>query len=130
MKKIKNIEKITTVCSSWKPSDIAFIKSLELSADNLVITFYSQLRNSVMGWPDSSKDFFEVVMTFKNITNLKLDFVNPSLQQVTGFDIQDISDNGLEKINFLIEDYENGIISFSCEDIEVNDLSEKKPIFF
>jgi len=30
----------------------------------------------------------------------------------------------------LIEDYENGIISFSCEDIEVNDLSEKKPIFF
>ena len=83
-----------------------------------------------MGWPDSSKDFFEVVMTFKNITNLKLDFVHPGLQQVTGFDIQDISDNGLEKINFLIEDYENGIISFSCEDIDVNDLSEKKPIFF
>ena len=65
MKKIKNIEKITTVYSFWKPSDIAFIKSLELSADNLVITFYSQLRNNVMGWPDSSKDFFEVVMTFK-----------------------------------------------------------------
>ncbi|MEZ0006278.1 hypothetical protein ABH942_001641 [Flavobacterium sp. 28YEA47A] len=74
---------------------MAFIKSIELSMDNLTIAFYCQLRNSVIGWPDISKDFFEIVLTFKNATNLKLDFVNQGPQQISGFDIQDISDNGL-----------------------------------
>ncbi|SFK44808.1 hypothetical protein SAMN05421692_4392 [Chryseobacterium indologenes] len=43
---------------------------------------------------------------------LKLDFSGGGLQQILGFDILDISNNGFEKNNFQIEDYENGCISF------------------
>ena len=70
-----------------------------------------------------SKDFFEVSMKFENIFNFKLDFTNNGLQQISGFDIIDISNHGLEKINFQIEDYENGTISFNCEEIEVINVS-------
>jgi hypothetical protein len=123
MKKVKDIEKITTVFNAWQPSDIAFIKSFEWSVHNLVINFYCQLREGVNGWPDVSKEFFEVSLTFGNVSGLKLAFDSSGLQQVSGFDILDISNNGLENINFQIEDYENGVISFSCEDIEVNKVS-------
>ncbi|PRB06823.1 hypothetical protein CQ046_01640 [Chryseobacterium sp. MYb7] len=74
MKKIINSEKITNIYSDWKPSDIAFIKSLEWSNYNLLIIFYCQLRENISGWPDSSKNFFEVSATFKSISSLKIDF--------------------------------------------------------
>ncbi|OPB88543.1 hypothetical protein BB021_08260 [Elizabethkingia ursingii] len=119
MKQIENIEKITSIYNTWKASDVAFLKTLEMSTNRLLISFYCQLRSDVNGWPDLSKDFFEVSMVFKNIYNLKLDFNNGQLQQILGFDIIDISDNNMENINFQIEDYENGRISFNCEEIEV-----------
>lgn len=40
--------------------------------------------------------------------------------------IIDTSDHGLENINFYIEDYEDGSIEFSCEDIEI--ISLQKPL--
>jgi len=128
MKKIEKIEKITSVYNAWKPSDIAFIKALEWSINNLAIIFFCQLRERVNEWPDMSKDFFEVSITFKNISRLKLDFNGAGLHQISGFDILDISDNGLEKINFQIEDYENGSINFSCEEVEINGLSNPEKI--
>jgi hypothetical protein len=45
------------------------------------------------------------------------------LHQLSGFDISDISDSGLEKVNFQIEDYENGSINFRCEQVEINKVS-------
>lgn len=130
MRKIKNIEKITSVYNAWKPSDIAFVKALEWSINNLVIIFYCQLRNSVNGWPDTSKAFFEISINFKNVTNLKFDFNGSGLHQVSGFDIIDVSENGLEKINFQIEDYENGSIEFSCEEVEINTVSNPSFVAF
>ena len=126
MRKIKNLEKITSIHRDWKPSDIAFIKSLEWSTQNLVINFYCQLRENVNGWPDTSGDFFEVSMTFKTVSGLKIDFSGTGLHQISGFDILDVSDNGLEKINFQVEDYENDTIHFFCEEIEINKISASK----
>jgi hypothetical protein len=123
MKKIKNISKVTGIYGTWKPSDVAFIKSLRWSIQDLIVVFYCQIRGGVSGWPDTSKDFFEISLTFSKVSNLRLQFNSMGLQQVTGFDIVDVSRNGLEKINFQIEDYENGIIAFYCEDIEVNEVS-------
>ena len=130
MRQIKNIEKITSVYSAWKATDVAFIKSLEWSMENLVIVFYCQVRGNVNGWPDTSKDFFEVTMTFKCVRNLTLKFSSNRLQQVSGFDILDVSDSQLGKIGFEIEDYENGIIGFACEDIEINSLSKPDKLPF
>lgn len=70
-----------------------------------------------------SREFFEVSIMFKNIVNLKLDINGQGLHQVSGFDIIDVSNDGLEKINFRIEDYEYDSISFSCQEIEVNEVS-------
>jgi hypothetical protein len=124
MRKINKIEKITRVYNLWTPSDIAYIKELEWSVNNLLIKCYCQLRGDTNGWPDNSKGFFEVSIDFKNISNLKLDFNGSGLHLITGFDIVDVSENGLEGINFWIEDYENGSIEFNCEDIEIISISD------
>jgi hypothetical protein len=126
MKMIKKIEKVTSIYTAWKPSDVAFIKSIEWSINNLVIIFYCQLRSNVNGWPDMSKDFFEIKVNFSNVSNLKLDFSGAGVHQISGFDILDISKNGLEKINFQIEDYENDSINFICEEVEIIEVSNPK----
>jgi hypothetical protein len=128
MRKIKNLEKVTSIYRDWKSSDITFIKSLEWSPQNLVINFYCQLREDVNGWPDISGIFFEVSIIFKTVSGLKIDFSGTGLHQISGFDILDISANGLEKINFQIEDYENDSISFFCEEIEIDKISASKKI--
>ncbi|SFN14158.1 hypothetical protein SAMN05421594_1319 [Chryseobacterium oleae] len=126
MKKIKNLEKITSIYRDWKPSDIAFIKSLEWSTQNLVINFYCQLRENVNGWPDVSGDFFEVSILFKTVSSLNIKFSGMGLHQISGFDILDLSANGLENINFQIEDYEDDSINFFCKEIEINNVSASK----
>jgi hypothetical protein len=130
MNKIKGIEKTTSVCTTWQPSDIAFITSLIWSAQNLTMVFYSQSRHGVNEWPDTSKDFFEISATFKNVLNLKIDFSDSGPHQITGFDILDISSDGLEKINFQIVDYETGMINFSCEEIEIDRISTNNRVIF
>lgn len=125
---IKKIEKIKSVYTSWKPSDVAFVKSLEWSINNLVIIFYCQLRSSVNGWPDMSKEFFVIKVKFNNVSNMKLDFSGAGLHQILGFDILDVSGNSLEKIAFQIEDYENDSINFSCEEIEIIEVSNPEKI--
>lgn len=128
MKIIKKIEKVTSVFPAWKPSDVAFIKALEWSNNNLVIIFYCQLRSDFNEWPDMSKDFFEVKINFSKVSSLKLDFSSAGLHQVSGFDILDASDKGLEKINFQIEDYENDSIYFFCEEVEITEVSDPERI--
>lgn len=120
MIKIKEIEKITDLYPEWRPSDIAYIKALEWSINKLSVIFLCQLRNKLTVWPDHSKFFFEIEMTFSDVLNLKLMLNGKAFQQISGFDILDFSQNGLEGINFEIVDYENEIINFSCKEIEVN----------
>jgi hypothetical protein len=76
-------------------------------------------------WPDLTIDFVEATFEFKNVNNIKLNFIGKGLHFVSGFDIVNASDHGLENINFYIEDYEDGSIEFSCEDIEI--ISLKNP---
>ena len=123
MKEIKNVEKVTNEYNEWKPSDLAYIKKLEWLPHELTITFYCQIRATMATWPDIRKDFFELSLKFENVHNFKVEF-SSGLQQVSGFDIVDISNNYLEKINFQIEDYENDVIRFSCESIEVLEIGK------
>jgi len=121
---------IVTKHPEWKPSDVAFIKSLNWSQGNVTIVFYCQPKKGTGGWPDRSDNFFEISMTFKFISGLKLNFASCNLQQISGFNIVDVSMNGLERINFEIEDFEHGIIEFVCESIEVNSVSDLFKINF
>lgn len=119
MKYIKDIEKITNIYPRWKPSDIAFIKGIKWSNNNMVMVLDCQLRDNELGWPNMAKDFFEISLNFVNVSNLKLEFIGFGVQQITGFDILSLSNNEIEHMNFEIEDYENGIIGFYCKEIEV-----------
>lgn len=114
--KIKNIEKINQISSGWKPSDMAFIKKLNWSADSLHITFLSQSKGTAEIWPDLYTPFVEVLITFDKVSNLKLNFSGNGIHQITGFDLIDVSENGWEFIKFQVEDYEADTISFNCMD--------------
>lgn len=124
MKNIKNFDIIIHHYKDWKTSDIAFIKEFAWSKNNLRITFYFQIRSMVNGWPDLSKDFVETTFKFENVNNMQLNFVGSGLHFVSGFNIIDTSDHGLENINFFVEDYENGSIEFGCENIEIVSIEE------
>ena len=130
MNQIKNINIITKKINNWKISDIAYIKEFTLFSDfnmkknSLIVTFLSQSRELVLGWPDMEKEFNEIKLLFKDISNLKLNFEGQFIPQLTGFDIIDISSNNWEGINFQVEDYENGKIKFYCKDIEALPISE------
>lgn len=125
MKEISKIEQIRDFYSDWKPSDIAFIKEINWSKNNLRIILYFQIRDKIGNWPDLTKAFVEATFEFRNVINMKFDFIGNGLHFVPGFDIINTSDHGLEQINFYIEDYEGGSIEFSCEDIEI--ISLEKP---
>lgn len=121
MKNIKNIDNITKVHKDWRPSELAFIKSIELEYNKLLIKFLGQTRKNKFKWPDNSNNFYEVIFLFEGLSNFKLD-ITPSeynMYQISGFDIRDISQNKFENLNFQIEDYENDTISFYCNTISV-----------
>ncbi|MBV4360600.1 hypothetical protein [Pinibacter aurantiacus] len=127
MNKIRNIEKITGLYPEWKPVNIAYIKKLEWKIGKLSIIVLCQLKNKGIDPKDLSKNFFEAEVIFENVINLKMKFNGRTYQQVLGFDILDVSQNGLEDINFEIEDYENGTIHFYCQYIQIENVS--KPDF-
>lgn len=123
MTSIKNIEKIIALDPTWAISDFVFIKSLEWTNDNLIIRLYSQSRNKGVNWPDIDRDFLAIDIEFRNVSDFRASFTGFGLQQVSGFDIIDISKNGLEGINFEVEDYENDVIKFGCKAIEILSVS-------
>lgn len=122
MVKIKDLDKILEIYPEWDPSNVAFIKSIKWFDKHILMEVYCQSRKDKYRWPDLSSNFFELKFRFESVVNFSLNFGNSRLQQITGFDIWNISDSGLEKINFKIQDYENGKIEFSCEDIELIDV--------
>lgn len=129
MNVIQHYERIAAVIDGWHPSDLAFIKSIHITPQedlrraDLLIHFFSQSRDRKKGgWPDSTFPFFEIGLMFHEVSDLKLEF-GGGILQVTGFDIEDIRERGWEGINFSIEDYENGRISFYCREIAVMSVS-------
>lgn len=124
MNNIKGIERIIAIYPTWKISDSVFIKSIEWANDNLIIILYSQFRNRGVGWPDMNADFLEVHIRFEDVSDFQVAFKGSGLQQVSGLDIVDVSENGFEGINFEIEDYEDDVIKFACKEIEILTISQ------
>lgn len=120
MKGIKNTE---LLYPNWQPSHIAFIKSLHWSLGSLVLTCYCQSPEGLAGWPDMSGMFTEVIFNFHHVSDLDIKSLGNGPAQIMGFDIENMSDSGLEHTNFRITDYENGKLSFYCEEIVVEDVA-------
>jgi hypothetical protein len=132
MKGIENLELILDIDPDWKPSFISFIKRANYYVDEknfaiLTLTCLWQGRIINKPWPDFSNPFFEMELIYNGVQSLSSNF-SGGLQQVSGFDIINVSNDGLEITNFKIEDYEAGVIGFYCHSISITSVSDK-PIF-
>ncbi len=83
------------------------VKDLTISSDNNTLCLY------LFFTADTPNKYFIV---FKNVSQLKLSDISFPFQ-ICGFEIQDHSSRGYQKeARFFINDYEDGKISFWCED--------------
>lgn len=128
MERIKGIEKIKTVLPGWSANDIAFIKQFSWESGDLHLTCFSQARQPD-GWPDMEELFYEIGIIFEKVSDLQLRISGGHLFQVSGLVIEDIQSSGLEGINFRVEDYENGDLSFWCEAVTINTLAAPMRIY-
>jgi len=121
--KIENSAKLEIIPGVWKPSDIAFITKIEWYEGLLMLTCLSQSKIGHKGWPDISGRFYNLNISFGHVSDLQLKFPSPGVHQISGFDIIDISDKGWEGINFEVEDYEGGSLSFKCQEIIIESVT-------
>lgn len=62
---------------------------------------------------------------FNEVTSLCLDNIGGCINQLSGFNIINLSDRGFEiSKKYLVEDYENEIIMFNCSSFEVLSLEK------
>ena len=124
---IIGIEIVKQVSPEWSLSDIALIKKVTIQPGEINMSVLSQRRIKNVGWPIFDNDFLELDISFSGFQNIKLDFSEKDIFQIRGLDIVDVSKNYLENINFKIEDYEEGIISFYCETVSILNAKLNSP---
>lgn len=131
MATVKNTIAAETTLGRWYPGDLAFIEEITYRCRSsgepsvLQIVGRAQRRDTIDGaWPSNSAPQFRVRLQFRGIRDLRIREIGDTPKQVTGFDIVDISDRGWEGVAFEIEDYENGIIHFLCNEIELIEVAK------
>ena len=63
---------------------------------------------------------YKITVKFSSVINLRLNRIGGEYNQILGLEIIDKSNDGWDKNQrFLVNDYEDGIISFICKDIEI-----------
>lgn len=110
----------------WNPGDLAYIDSLDyLSASDdtpsklRIVARFQRRDTAKLGWPSDIAPFAKVSIEFEGVSKFQIKNLGPHSKQITGFDIQDVSDRGWEGIRFSVGDYEGGQIEFLCEGIRV-----------
>ena len=113
--------------SRGQAEEIAFILDLSYSANadnqieggsSIVMRALAQPRGAGP-WPNLHGEWFEVVLQFLGVQELRLSAFGPGPRQVTGFAIDDCSDRQLEGFSYKVGDYEDDRISFLCDQVVV-----------
>ncbi len=86
--------------------------TLERDEDNLVY------HNIKMEFKNREKNTRAEAL-LQHIQNLQIDSISSGFLMITGLEFFSIRDRGWEGLNWEIHDYEKGIISFYCRDIEI-----------
>jgi len=123
---IRNIEKIEPIIGNF------IIRQLEwLSNVHFYIVQDKYFENiSVMDITflmKKSSITYELVIRFSNIESFKFES-GGGLTQISGFNIRDLKNHGYHPMKYFIEDYEDGVINFYCNDIEFVSLKESENI--
>lgn len=75
----------------------------------------------------ANENAYELTFQFSNVTNLSIKNVGGMYNQLLGFEIVDKSMDGWGKTQrYYINDYENGIINFTCAEIKLLSIEEIK----
>lgn len=109
---------------NFKSTDVKFITDFHYFIGyNSYYDQVSFLEMSFLVEVDSKK--FVLKMKFNDVTTLDLLGFGNSYNQITGFRINNLKDQGFElPKKYLVEDYENNIIKFFCASFEVLSLEE------
>lgn len=109
---------------NFKSTDVKFITDFHYFIGyNSYYDQVSFLEMSFLVEVDSKK--FILKMKFNDVTTLDLLGFGNSYNQITGFRINNLKDQGFElPKKYLVEDYENNIIKFFCASFEVLSLEE------
>src|SRR5437867_3388641 len=99
MSSIVNEDKVTRIVGRWRPTDMAFIRSLLLrvredeSGSDVEIEFMACPKTrQTKSWPWEAEPKYVVSLRFSRVRNLQLKNLGDRYNQVMGFDIIDISD--------------------------------------
>ena len=126
---IKNINKLYEIDEKFSWDKIQYIDSFAYNIvyDDFFDT-YSALNLGVI-YQNNGK-CYEIFILFEKVINLNIKKIGGKYNQILGFEIINKRCDGWEENqNYLINDYENGIISFSCAEIEVISVVEKEILY-
>jgi len=102
--------------------DLAIIRSLNVDMETNIMEWVALFQRHQNAWPDFTLSFTKLLLRFEGIRALAINNYQENIFQVMGFDIIDQSNFG-QRI-YKVEDYEDGKISFYCDEIIVEDLNE------
>lgn len=123
---IKNIELILKDFPDFNFRDLQYITSFDYYSNNKYGLFYDydDTFSITIGFLLVPKQIegeaYKVGICFNDV----VDVTFKGISQLIGFNIQDISEKGLEGIRYLIEDYENDGINFYCQSIQIISLDK------
>ena len=126
---VENIEKLYDIDSKFTWNSIRYIDSIDynISVDETYET-YSLLKIGVIFLNEGST--YKAVFEFYNVQNLHLERIGGKYNQIYGFEIVDKSKDGWAKDQrYFVNEYEDNLISFSCESIKVLSV-EKKDLYY
>lgn len=119
---IEGVEKLYCLDSDFSWNKVTYINSVhyDIVRDEYYSTF-SKLRLGLVYLKQD--DEYEIIALFSNVTDLKVKGLGGRYNQVLGFEIIDKIKDGWEKTQrYIVSDYENGIIGFSCENITIETI--------
>ncbi|GAC43386.1 hypothetical protein [Paenibacillus popilliae] len=118
---IKNIQKVLDKKHDFDVRQLKFITSLNYYIDiNSEFEDVSYLDICFVLDSNISSEKMDILIKFTNVSSLEIKDFGGAYNQILGFEIIDYGRNGWEKANrFFINDYENSIIKFNCESIEI-----------
>jgi hypothetical protein len=126
MNHIVGASELVARMGEWHPSDLAFIDAIAFALDPqngaacVEMTSMWQSRGAQSeSWPSLGGPWTRVVMRFKKVSRFRVTQPSSGRIQIMGFDIIDMTNNGLEGIRYEVCDVEDGRISLFCDDINI-----------
>ncbi|QUL56753.1 hypothetical protein KDC22_09860 [Paenibacillus tritici] len=121
MEFIKNIKLVTELLPSFNVRQLTFFTSLNYYIDqNIDYESISYLEIIFIIEQKKMRQRLKVLMKFNNVSSLYVKNLGGSYNQILGFEIEDKTSSQWEKSgSYHVKDYEDGILDFYCETIEI-----------